>query len=241
MGYMALENQFATATEAQPPVARKSGHYSCLDALGKGTFGVCYKVVHKSGGLPFVMKVVPLSGLSTKDIKAAFSEAMILRTVKHAHVVGYHDAWVENSHLYIVMDYCSEGDLAECLTAGQLSPEVIWGFARDISCGLEHLHKNNIMHRYDLPQQATCHLRRSCMSCKFVSRDVKPSNLFLSNTTVVIGDLGLGRHLEQHSLAHTQVGTPLYSAPEVCGGKPYTFSADVWAFGYDPYICHVGP
>lgn len=65
-----------------------------------------------------------------------------------------------------------------------------------------------------------------------LSRDIKPSNLFLSNKKAVIGDLGLGRHLEQHSLAHTQVGTPLYSAPEVCMGKPYTFSADVWAFGY---------
>lgn len=64
------------------------------------------------------------------------------------------------------------------------------------------------------------------------SRDIKPSNLFLSNRKVIIGDLGLGRHLEQHSLAETQVGTPLYSAPEVCSGMPYTFSADVWAFGY---------
>lgn len=93
------------------------------------------------------MKVVPLSGLSNKDIKAAFSEAMILRTIKHPHVVGYHDAWVENSHLYIVMDYCSEGDLAVLLKARSLNCDDIWGFARDISCGLEHLHSNNIMHR----------------------------------------------------------------------------------------------
>lgn len=60
--------------------------------------------------------------------------------------------------------------------------------------------------------------------------------MFLSNKKVVIGDLGLGRQLEQHSLAHTQVGTPLYSAPEVCQGKPYTYSADVWAFGCAPVL-----
>lgn len=134
----------------QPPVARKSGLYSCLDALGKGTYGVCYKVKHKAGGVPCVMKVVPLSGLTSKHIKAAFSEAMILRKVKHPHVVGYHDAWVENSHLYIVMDYCSEGDLAMLLKARKLAYEDIWGFARDISCGLEHLHSSNIMHRCSL-------------------------------------------------------------------------------------------
>lgn len=149
---------------AQPPVARKSGHYSCLDALGKGTYGVCYKVKHKAGGVPCVMKVVPLSGLSGKDIKAAFSEAMILRTVKHPHVVGYHDAWVENSHLYIVMDYCSEGDLAVLLKTRQLVYEDIWGFARDISCGLEHLHNSNIMHRCSSHASASVFL--VCATCR---------------------------------------------------------------------------
>lgn len=135
----------------KPPVARRTAHYTCLDALGKGTYGICYKVVHNGGGSPCVMKVVPLSGLSSKDIKAAFLEAMLLRTVKHPHIVGYHDAWVENSHLYIVMEYCSEGDLAQLLKAHHLPAQDIWGFARDICCGLEHLHKNKIMHRCPSP------------------------------------------------------------------------------------------
>jgi serine/threonine protein kinase len=71
-------------------------------------------------------------------------------------------------------------------------------------------------------------------------RDIKPSNLFLHGDRVVIGDFGLGKRMEHLSVANTQVGTPLYFAPEVCRDEPYTFSADVWAFGCGPLDFGVG-
>lgn len=55
--------------------------------------------------------------------------------------------------------------------------------------------------------------------------------MFLHDDSVVIGDLGLGKRMEQVSVANTQVGTPLYFSPEVCREETYALSSDVWAFG----------
>lgn len=139
-----------------PPLARKSGHYACLAVLGKGTYGTCYKVYEKPRGDSCVMKVIPLADLKSHDVHAAFSEVMLLSTIKHPHVVEYHDAWVENSHLYIVMEYCSHGDLGALLERKQLEVQDVLSHARDISCGLEHLHRHRIMHRYGLLILGVC-------------------------------------------------------------------------------------
>ena len=130
-----------------PPHAAKSREYTCLAALGQGTYGTCYKVVSVLGGEHCVMKVIPLGGLSDKDVNGAFAEATLLSKIRHPHIVGYLDAWVENCHLYIVMEYCSSGDLAATLRRGSICEHDMWRCARDVTCGLEYLHSKRIMHR----------------------------------------------------------------------------------------------
>ena len=134
-----------------PPNAHKSGCYTCIDALGKGTYGTCYKVQHNGGGDPCVMKVIPLIGLSQKDINGAFSEATLLSKIRHPHIVGYLDAWVENCHLYIVMEFCAGGDLSARVQKSRMSESEVWRCARDIACGLEFLHNKRVMHRCVCP------------------------------------------------------------------------------------------
>eukprot|EP00923_Selenidium_pygospionis_P037146 GHVN01065092.1.p1 GENE.GHVN01065092.1~~GHVN01065092.1.p1 ORF type:complete len:379 (+),score=60.46 GHVN01065092.1:123-1139(+) len=64
-------------------------------------------------------------------------------------------------------------------------------------------------------------------------RDLKPHNFFLnSNGRIKIGDFGIARLLESTcAFANTQIGTPYYLSPEICGGSPYTFSSDIWSLG----------
>ena len=125
----------------------RSRHYVCLDTLGSGTYGTCYRVVPSHGGEQCVMKVISLNGLPEKDVKGAFREATLLSQVRHPNVVEYLDAWVENNHLYIVMAHCRGGDLSQRLKAATMEESAIWRCARDIACGLEHLHCRRIMHR----------------------------------------------------------------------------------------------
>lgn len=81
-------------------------------------------------------------------------------------------------------------------------------------------------------------------------RDLKPSNVFVAsdptaakdaslassnnaNIVVKLGDFGLSRHLNVHSLAHSCVGTPYYWSPELLadGPKNYDDRCDMWALG----------
>ena len=66
-------------------------------------------------------------------------------------------------------------------------------------------------------------------------RDIKVSNIFLTDsdiniTDVKIGDFGFSTNLGPN-LAHTQIGTPLYMAPEIFKGELYDNSVDIWSLG----------
>lgn len=64
-------------------------------------------------------------------------------------------------------------------------------------------------------------------------RDLKCSNFFLTKSgNLKVGDFGIARVLScTAAFAKTQVGTPYYLSPEVCQGKPYSWSSDIWAMG----------
>ena len=100
------------------------------------------------------------------------------------------------------MEYCDGGDLSIYLKQQNkkfLKEDKIWKFFIEISMGLEHIHKNKILHR-----------------------DIKSLNIFLNkNGTVKIGDLGVAKMLAHNDFAQTMVGTPYYLSPELCEEKPY--------------------
>lgn len=77
--------------------------------------------------------------------------------------------------------------------------------------------------------------------CKSILLE-KPSLLFYSkrksgnllvddNWRVSVVDFGISRMIDL-SMSKKNIGTPIYSAPEVLCGKPYSFSADVYSFSF---------
>jgi len=153
---------------------------------------------------------VALANLTKKEVQACRNEATLLSGADHPYVVKYFDSFSENQYLYILMEYCENGDLSQYLKKQpQLSEEVIWKFLIQISLGLQHLHQSHVMHR-----------------------DLKALNLFLTkDLNVRIGDLGIAKAMKGDDLAMTMVGTPYYLAPEICEGRPYSNKTDVWALG----------
>ena len=49
--------------------------------------------------------------------------------------------------------------------------------------------------------------------------------------SIKVGDFGLCRLLDNNDVARTNVGTPLYMAPELLSKNSYTEKADIWSLG----------
>ncbi|MDR0404963.1 MAG: protein kinase, partial [Oscillospiraceae bacterium] len=66
-----------------------------------------------------------------------------------------------------------------------------------------------------------------------VHRDIKPQNIMINGGEhVKIIDFGVSNFITQfNSLLKTRIGTPLYMAPEMLDGKPYSPKVDIWALG----------
>lgn len=66
-----------------------------------------------------------------------------------------------------------------------------------------------------------------------IHRDMKPDNIFINRKgEVKIGDLGFNAQLfREQDIRETVVGSPLWTAPEVLGGRKYAMECDIWSIG----------
>ena len=159
------------------------------------------------------MKQISISSMNRLQRDDALNEVKILSALNSPYIVAYHESFIENQTLCIVMEYCENGDLGQLLsqTHGKhLDEQTVWKYLIEICFALQYLHSRKILHR-----------------------DIKTMNVFLSKGFHVrLGDLGVAKVLNHTgNFAHTMVGTPYYLSPELCQGKPYNEKSDVWSFG----------
>ena len=189
-------------------------NYQIIEKIGKGTFGIVYKVKKYNDPLIYVIKQISLNGLADYQINQVYAEAKILSLIKSKYVVKYYESFLEDDNLNIVMEYCDNGDLCNYLNEQKkksipLKEDLIWKIFIKITLGLATIHKMKILHR-----------------------DLKTLNIFLKkDMEIKIGDLGVAKELNQASFANTIIGTPYYLSPEMCEDKPYNQKSDVWALG----------
>ena len=189
-------------------------NYEIEKQLGKGTYGVVYKVKKKDDNKIYVLKQISLIGLTSAQKAEVKQEAQVLSKIKSKYVVKYYDSFEEDGKLNIIMEYCDNGDLNDFierqkLTKHLLRENIVWKIFLKITLGLADIHKLKILHR-----------------------DLKSLNIFLKNDEDIrVGDLGVAKILNQTFFAKTFIGTPYYLSPEICEDKPYNDKSDVWALG----------
>lgn len=209
-------------------MASASSDFQVIRELGRGSFGVVRLVRRKRDQTSCVIKEVCLTSLATeKNRNQAFSEAAIMKRLDCPFIVQYLDAFMEGTSLFLVLQYCSGGDLRAYLRSAWTLREVtIWRIALRIALGLGYLHQRRVLHR-----------------------DLKCENVFLEERrgdAVRIGDLGLAKVVAgPGAAASTLCGTPRYFSPEELSGERYDARSDVWALGIILYeLCsdgHRGP
>uniref|UniRef100_A0AAX7UVZ5 non-specific serine/threonine protein kinase n=1 Tax=Astatotilapia calliptera TaxID=8154 RepID=A0AAX7UVZ5_ASTCA len=193
--------------------------FSRKDLIGHGAFAVVFKGRHKEKrDWEVAVKCINKKNLGKSQCLLA-KEIKILKELKHENIVRLLDYQETGGCVYLVMEYCNGGDLAEYLhSKGTLSEDTIHVFLQQISRAMKVLHSKGIVHR-----------------------DLKPQNILLChpegrrsssiNTTFKLADFGFARHLQTNTMAATLCGSPMYMAPEVIMSRNYNAKADLWSIG----------
>ncbi|XP_012586276.1 PREDICTED: serine/threonine-protein kinase ULK1, partial [Condylura cristata] len=205
-----------------------SFEFSRKDLIGHGAFAVVFKGRHREKhDLEVAVKCINKKNLA-KSQTLLGKEIKILKELKHENIVALYDFQEMANSVYLVMEYCNGGDLADYLHAMRtLSEDTIRLFLQQIAGAMRVLHSKGIIHR-----------------------DLKPQNILLSNPggrranpnniRVKIADFGFARYLHSNMMAATLCGSPMYMAPEVIMSQHYDGKADLWSLGTIVYQCLTG-
>ena len=192
-----------------PPQVDK---YDFIRIIGTGSFSVVALVVNRITHENFACKIVPRQMLVELQIFDRFErEVRIMQTMRHPSIVQLFDVLYDTNVIYLIMEYCSNGELFTMLTDnGRLDEHTARKMFGQIVDGLKYIHSRNVVHR-----------------------DMKPENILLDESwNVKITDFGFCHQTLPNALLSTPCGSPCYAPPEVLSQRPYDGKkADVWSLG----------
>jgi NIMA (never in mitosis gene a)-related kinase len=191
--------------------------YIVLQHLGEGGFGSAYRVLNREDNREYVLKMIRCEG--DAQLQQTVVEMVTMRLCSSPFTVRFVEFFQHEMEVYLVMEYCSEGDLGGRLRELRTPPQqdqVLRWFTQ-LCLGLARIHKMGFLHR-----------------------DIKPGNIFFGRWDVVkLGDFGLaaigGRLVNTERVNGGLAGTPGFLSPEMLRGDPYNAKTDVWALGCTLY------
>ncbi|KAG0226449.1 Suppressor of Sensor Kinase (SLN1) [Actinomortierella wolfii] len=193
--------------------------------IGSGTFGTVYLGINSDSGELIAVKEIRFQDASMSLVKSIRDEMKVMKMLNHPNIVRYDNIEVHRDKVYIFMEYCQGGSLANLLEHGRIGDEkVVKFYTLQMLKGLAYLHDMNVVHR-----------------------DVKPDNILLDHMgNIKFVDFGAAKILAKNQRTRTRGGaasvnvgagslngTPMYMAPEVIKGgeKGRKGSMDIWSLG----------
>ena len=143
-----------------------------------------------------------------KTVIAIIRELSMYNILNHPNIMKPYEYIVsdDNKYVYIVMQYLSStlDSVIKKKPKESLAKLYMW----QLLSAVDYMHKNNIMHR-----------------------DLKPTNILVNDTSVVIIDFGLAKYMYGNDRLDYNIQTPEYKAPEVYRKEKYSYSVDIWSLG----------
>uniref|UniRef100_A0A3P8XWY7 Protein kinase domain-containing protein n=1 Tax=Esox lucius TaxID=8010 RepID=A0A3P8XWY7_ESOLU len=196
-------------------------NYDFKEVLGTGAFSEVVLAEEKRTQKLVAIKCIPKKALEGKE-NSIENEIAVLHKLKHANIVSLEDIFESKSHLYLVMQLVSGGELFDRIVEkGFYTEKDASKLIQQILDAVKYLHDMGIVHR-----------------------DLKPENLLYysmdEDSKIMISDFGLSKIEGSGSVMSTACGTPGYVAPEVLAQKPYSKAVDCWSIGVIAYILLCG-
>jgi len=208
----------ASITIGDEEVETKTDDLEFVSELGRGAYGVVDLMRHRRTGTSLAVKRIPSSLNTTEHRRLVTDLDVSLRSSDCDYTVHCYGAMFLEGNLWIcmeVMDASLDQLYPQVFTSGRTMPEPVLGkISFSVLSALHYLHTQ----------------------LSVIHRDVKPSNILLSNTgKVKMCDFGISGYLV-NSIAKTKdAGSRPYMAPEridpTTDADHYDVSSDVWSFG----------
>ena len=93
----------------------------------------------------FAIKNIDISDHKRKD--QLLTEVIVMRELNHPNLVNYVELFLEKDTLMMVMEFMQGGALTDVVLYTILSEPQIAAVTKEILQGIEHLHRNEIIHR----------------------------------------------------------------------------------------------
>ncbi|RZC45217.1 hypothetical protein C5167_038166 [Papaver somniferum] len=230
------------------PIMHDSDCYELVKDIGSGNFGVARLMRDKVTKELVAVKYIERGEKIDENVQR---EIINHRSLRHPNIVRFKEVILTPTHLAIVMEYASGGELFERIcNAGRFSEDEARFFFQQLISGVSYCHAMQVCHR-----------------------DLKLENTLLDGSAaprLKICDFGYSKSSVLHSQPKSTVGTPAYIAPEVLLKKEYDgkarhssdeglgwniidasrltsnqtcagqFIADVWSCGVTLYVMLVG-
>jgi serine/threonine protein kinase len=124
-----------------------AGKLEVQECLGRGTFGVVYKVVDTLGDVTRALKLILRDRHSTLErLKKEYKTLVHLS--EHPHVVRVIDANVlpGDGPPYMLFEYVDGEDVGDLIQDSRFAPEDALVLFRQVADGLAHLHREGVYH-----------------------------------------------------------------------------------------------
>ena len=195
------------------------GGYTLISRLGSGAMGSVWRV-RDDGGHQYAMKILRDS-LAEDDASSERSrdqltarerlrrEAMALQKVRHPGVCGIVDMELDDALAFIVTELIEGKNLREDVrTNGRYVGDDLERLGRKLIEAVKAVHAAGIVHR-----------------------DIKPTNVMVSNTGPVLVDFGIAMGEGESHVTRTGLvmGTPGFIAPEIIDGAESDEMTDWWS------------
>jgi serine/threonine protein kinase len=199
------------------------GPYQIVDVIGQGGMGQVFRAEHTRMGRTVAVKVLPKSKSTPEAIASFTREIRAQAALDHENLVRALDAGHDGNVYFLVCEYVPGADLRHYLRdRGPLGMAEAATIISQAAEGLEHAHKNGMIHR-----------------------DVKPANLLVTpDGQTKVSDLGLVGSLnnaESDPRAGKVVGTADYLSPEqIISPRSITAACDIYSLGCTLYYAVTG-
>ncbi len=203
-------------TGTEQLVGARLGRYRVTASLGRGGMAEVFRASDEQLGREVAIKVVLPAFVSEPQFLQRFlREARVVASLEHPNILPIYDFGEQDGLPFLVMPLIGGGTLADRLEGRSLDPRRVATWVRALAAALDAAHGAGVLHR-----------------------DVKPGNVLVGRGDhLFLADFGIARLCDATRLTRTGmvVGTPVYMAPEVAGGKPAEAASDRYSLAVMTY------